>query len=60
MWVALPSFVGFVVGRLLETMRWQADVVWSDESLFWLREQPNHQNMRICSVTVDLSFSQLP
>ena len=24
------------------------DVVWSDESFFRLREQPNHQNTRIC------------
>ena len=35
------------------------DVVWSDESLFLLRQEPNRQITRICWVTVDLSFSQL-
>ena len=35
------------------------DVVWSDESLFQLRQEPNRQITRICWVTVDLSFSQL-
>ena len=38
-----------------------SDVVRSDESLFYqLREEPNHQNSRICWVAVDFSFSQLP
>ena len=35
-------------------------VVWSEESFFWLHEEPNHQNTRICWVTIDLSSSQLP
>ena len=36
------------------------DVVGSDESFFRLREQPNHQNTRICGANADLSCSQLP
>ena len=36
------------------------DVVWSDESFFRLRDEANHQNTRICWVTVDFSFPWLP
>ena len=57
-------FSVFVVDCLLEAMRWQADAScsrvaaprtssWSDESFFPLREEPNHQNTRICWVTVN-------
>ena len=35
------------------------DVVWSEESFFRLRDEANHQNTRICWVTVDFSFPWL-